>query len=203
MEKLVSDKNVAHLWGKVKEYCDNKTNAGSHKHDDLYYPKDGVADEFDSTKTYAVGEYCIYENKLYKCTAAITTGENFNSAKWEATTIGNVIAEIEKEVNELNSTRHDTSTLHAGSLLTYDVDVEIPIAHDGYICERMNFNAATGYSILTVKNDAGENVFTHQINCSGNYSYAHDGCYIPVKKGWKCIVTGNQIKSFQLKGAWF
>ena len=104
MEKLVSDKNVAHLWGKVKEYCDNKTNAGSHKHDDLYYPKDGVTDEFDSTKTYAVGEYCIYENKLYKCTTAITTGENFNSAKWEATTIGNVIAEIEKEVNELNST---------------------------------------------------------------------------------------------------
>lgn len=32
---------------------------------------DIIAEEYDSTKAYAVGDYCIYEDKLYKCTTAI------------------------------------------------------------------------------------------------------------------------------------
>lgn len=46
-----------------------------------------VSDIYDSTKTYAVGDYCIYENTLYKCITAITTAESFNSNKWRQTNI--------------------------------------------------------------------------------------------------------------------
>ena len=43
-----------------------------------------IAEEYDSTATYAVGDYCLYVGVLYKCTTAITVAEAFNSAHWTA-----------------------------------------------------------------------------------------------------------------------
>lgn len=51
-----------------------------------------IADEYDSTATYAQGDYCIYSGKLYKCTTAVITAEAFDPEKWTTTTI---MAEIE------------------------------------------------------------------------------------------------------------
>lgn len=51
-----------------------------------------VTDAYSSSSTYAVGDYCIYENTLYKCTTAIATAENWNSAHWTATTIATELA---------------------------------------------------------------------------------------------------------------
>lgn len=51
-----------------------------------------VTDAYSSLQTYAVGDYCIYENTLYKCTTAITTAEAWNSAHWTATTIATELA---------------------------------------------------------------------------------------------------------------
>lgn len=42
------------------------------------------ASEYSPSATYAVGAYCTYQNVLYKCTAAITTPEAWNSAHWAA-----------------------------------------------------------------------------------------------------------------------
>ena len=46
-----------------------------------------ITDEYDSTATYAVGAYCIYNNTLYKCTTAITTAEGWDSIHWAAVQI--------------------------------------------------------------------------------------------------------------------
>ena len=43
------------------------------------------ADEYDTTATYNPGDFCIYQNTLYKCSAT-TTGA-FDPTKWTATTI--------------------------------------------------------------------------------------------------------------------
>ena len=43
------------------------------------------ADEYDTTATYNPGDFCIYQNTLYKCNAT-TTGD-FDPTKWTATTI--------------------------------------------------------------------------------------------------------------------
>lgn len=51
-----------------------------------------VSDVYDATSTYAVGDYCIYGNTLYKCTTAISTAEAWNSAHWTATTIATELA---------------------------------------------------------------------------------------------------------------
>lgn len=39
---------------------------------DLSVVENMIAEDFDSTKSYVVGDYCIYDNKLYKCIADIT-----------------------------------------------------------------------------------------------------------------------------------
>lgn len=49
--------------------------------------EDMISDQYDPTSTYAVGDYCIYNNTLYRCNTAITTAEAWNSAHWTATTI--------------------------------------------------------------------------------------------------------------------
>ena len=45
------------------------------------------ADEYDTTATYNPGDFCIYQNTLYKMTAAGTTSGDFDPTKWTATTI--------------------------------------------------------------------------------------------------------------------
>ncbi len=41
-----------------------------------------IANVYDSTSTYAVGDYSIYQNTLYKCNTAINVGETFDPSKW-------------------------------------------------------------------------------------------------------------------------
>ena len=42
-----------------------------------------VAAVYSSSATYAVGDYCIHENQLYRCIVAIESGEEWNSEHWE------------------------------------------------------------------------------------------------------------------------
>ena len=46
-----------------------------------------VAEEYDSTSTYSVGDYCIHEGSLYKCTTAITVVGAWDSNYWTETLV--------------------------------------------------------------------------------------------------------------------
>ncbi|MBO6243449.1 MAG: hypothetical protein J6O41_02635, partial [Clostridia bacterium] len=60
-----------------------------------------ATDVYSNLSTYAVGDYCIYGNTLYKCTTAITTAEEWNSSHWTVTTIATEInSRLEFEVVE-------------------------------------------------------------------------------------------------------
>ena len=54
-------------------------------------------DAYDDTSTYAVGDLCIYNNTLYKCTTAITTAEAWNASHWTATSIADEISRIDDD----------------------------------------------------------------------------------------------------------
>lgn len=51
-----------------------------------------VAEEYDTTATYEVGDYCLYNNVIYRCTTAVGTPGAFNSAQWLAVSIANELA---------------------------------------------------------------------------------------------------------------
>ena len=55
------------------------------------YISPGVAAQYSSSSTYAVGDYVIYNGSLYRCTTAITTAETWTSAHWTAAVLGDDI----------------------------------------------------------------------------------------------------------------
>jgi len=57
-----------------------------------------TAPAYNSSSTYAVGEYCSYESKNYRCIVTISTPEAWNASHWERITIppvGYINARIE------------------------------------------------------------------------------------------------------------
>ena len=78
-------------------------------------------DEYSNTSTYAVGDYCIYNNKLYVCNTAIGTAENFDSSKWTETNIEEIISSIENNIESMNTITTGTATMSS----TYTQNVEI------------------------------------------------------------------------------
>ena len=48
---------------------------------------DVIADDFSTASTYAVGDYVIYNDSLYKCTTAVTTAGAWDSTKWTETLV--------------------------------------------------------------------------------------------------------------------
>lgn len=46
---------------------------------------------YSTSKTYNVGDYCIYQDKLYRCITTVATAEVFDSDKWEQVNVTNEI----------------------------------------------------------------------------------------------------------------
>lgn len=46
-----------------------------------------IADDFDATSTYAVGDYVVYDGKLYKCTTAVSTAGQWDANDWTETIV--------------------------------------------------------------------------------------------------------------------
>lgn len=50
-----------------------------------------LADTYDSSLTYAVGDLVIHDYKLWKCKTAISIAEEWNESKWEEATVDELI----------------------------------------------------------------------------------------------------------------
>ena len=75
-------------------------------------------DEYDSTSTYNVGDYCIYNNMLFKCLVAITTAEEFNSEHWTETSVDGIINGVKSDV-ATNTSNISTINTKIGALRVY------------------------------------------------------------------------------------
>jgi hypothetical protein len=49
-----------------------------------------VANPYSSSSTYSIGDYCLYDSTLYKCTTAIDVPEEWNAEHWESVLITEV-----------------------------------------------------------------------------------------------------------------
>lgn len=58
-----------------------------------------ASDEYNTALSYEAGDYCIYQNTLYECTAA-TTG-TFDSTAWTAVKIMDLITALAARVTAL------------------------------------------------------------------------------------------------------
>lgn len=53
-----------------------------------------LAPAYSTSATYAVGDYCIYQGQLYRCTTAITTAEAWTSGHWSAVALGDDTSDL-------------------------------------------------------------------------------------------------------------
>jgi hypothetical protein len=62
------------------------------------------AGTYSSTSGYAVGDYCIYQGNLYRCTTAIgSSGENWTAGHWTSVKVGTELKGLSDQIVTLNS----------------------------------------------------------------------------------------------------
>ena len=67
-----------------------------------------IAATYSSSSTYKVGDYCIHDGGLYRCTTAITTAEAWTSGHWTAAKIGPDVSELKSAItNQIDPTLSD------------------------------------------------------------------------------------------------
>lgn len=69
---------------------DNATN-GTHKFDATKLGASvatNIAPAYSTAATYSIGEFCMHDNYLYKCTTAITSPEAWTASHWTQVTVG-------------------------------------------------------------------------------------------------------------------
>jgi len=59
-----------------------------------------LSDAYDSTSTYNVGDFVIYNNILYRCITAITVPESFDGTHWARTTVEEIITQINADLSD-------------------------------------------------------------------------------------------------------
>lgn len=64
--------------------------------------KNNIAAEYDNTKTYNVGDYCLHDNILYHCITTIDNAESWTASHWEEVSIDEEIKNIVN--NKVNTT---------------------------------------------------------------------------------------------------
>lgn len=59
-----------------------------------------LADEYSASKTYAVGDFVMHLDKLYRCKTAITTAEAWTAAHWEEASMGEDVTSLRSAISQ-------------------------------------------------------------------------------------------------------
>ena len=125
-----------------------------------------------STRAYAVGDYFIYNDVLYKATAAIAIGDTIvPNTNCKATNVGT-------ELTQINS---DLSKITYGTRVTLEDEVEYNTTSDGYLYLRAPSNTYIAAFIMDMNNPTSN---THYMSLKCNGTTEAESCNaVFVRKG--------------------
>lgn len=110
-----------------------------------------------SKKTYAVGDYCIYGNALYKCNTAISSAEEWTAGHWTKTTIANElksivgsVATVNNAITELNG---KTEKIHAEKIIITADSTNVTDVINAIYSQMAISNYATGCLVNVMVNE--------------------------------------------------
>ena len=105
------------------------------------------AGAYDSTATYAVGDYVVYEHDLYVCNTAISTAEAWTAAHWTQTDIGTVLESLKSDIDNKQDalvSGANIKTLNGASILgSGDMAVGGALYFTSVACSAMTGDFAT------------------------------------------------------------
>ena len=143
-----------------------------------------ISDAWNSATTYTVGQYCIYNNALWKCLVANTNIEPAEGTHWTQTT-------IDAEISALNS---NLSSKVNSDHFIIEGGLKLPSSSEGLICKK---DYLVGYlpiaSITKMYGQYRTNVFIVALANDGTVY----GTNIPSNAyGAECIILFVKNKSF-------
>ena len=150
-------------------------------------------DEYSTSKTYAVGDYCIYTNTIYKCKTAITTPEAFNSSKWDATSIANELMSTKQSLSDLVSTQSGSGSYGVNATLQINNDI---MNHPVIILNCGRYGYGNGFVLL-------RDAITAGFYSNGIGAYINSSRHITIKidtNGLITIVETNDALNILLVG---
>lgn len=109
-----------------------------------------VSDAYDNTKTYSVRDYCIKDNVLYKCNTAVEIAEEFDDAKWTATTCASEFDSLNNKLSKyeyLEFTATGTGLIDTGISST-DYDIISVVAVDCYMKPFKHYAYSTWHCLV-------------------------------------------------------
>lgn len=86
-----------------------------------------LADAYDSTSTYNVGDYVIYNSILYRCITAIIVPESFDGTHWVRTTVEEITAALSSDIAQINSDLMHSKVVVYVAQTTYPIDTIITL----------------------------------------------------------------------------
>ena len=111
---------------------DNES-TGTHKFDALNIGANigqNIANTYSSSASYAIGQYCLYDNNLYKCTTTISTPEAWNSSHWIQVTVGEGLYEKVDKVSGKGLSTNDFTNEYKQKLGGIEAGAEVNVQAD-------------------------------------------------------------------------
>ena len=150
--------------------------------------EDLIAPEYSSAATYAVGNYVVQSNKLYRCKTAITVAEAWTAGHWDEVYLSN---EVEDIGNTLDSMYEIINYFHIDDVSNYGLS--IINNDDGTIT--LNGTPSSTWDIPVVTLPAGTYtaLFYHY---SGTISSASNISLRDSDGRWANLVYTNETKTY-------
>lgn len=110
---IASGESATTLWGKVKKFMSiHGTGLGN------------VAPVYSASSTYGIGAFVLNNNKLYRCSTAISTPEAFNATKWTSIVLIDFLTVQTFATSVSNATygtNNSSSLSKVGKLVTFHI----------------------------------------------------------------------------------
>ena len=120
-----------------------------------------ISDEYNSAETYAKGNLCIYNGKIYEAIKE-TTG-TWDATAWEETTLAEVNAKMRSDITNLTEKREWTKVSFVGAV---DVTLSIPSNK----CAKVPITAEEICVEITVKRNVSTTIkFSQYLKTPGDY----------------------------------
>ena len=107
--RITGLQEVANLQNGDYIAVDNASN-GTHKFDAMKMGANmasNIAPAYSTAATYAIGDFCMHDNILYKCTTAISTPESWTASHWTQTSAGVALAQKVDKVSGKGLSQND------------------------------------------------------------------------------------------------
>lgn len=99
-----------------------------------YVTKASVANEYSTSSTYALNDYCYYQGNLYRCTTAITSSEAWNSNHWIAVSrLGSDISTLFNKANTIITNRSATVSGTTGTVVLHKDEYVVATISDSVV----------------------------------------------------------------------